>query len=184
MKNHRAFSLIELSVVILIIGILIAGVTQGSKLIGNFRLQTAQTLTQNSPVSGIPSLILWFETSMETSFDDAEQENNSPVSTWYDINMQSSSKTNATQATLANRPLFIKNVFNGIPAIRFDGVSDYMSFNGAILAKTSYTIFMVEQRRSTASSQYFIGGNGTNNANLILGYPLILLCFKPIIVII
>ncbi len=172
MKKHSAFSLIELSVVILIIGILIAGVTQGSRLITNFRLQTAQTLTQNSPVISINNLILWYETSMENSFDVIEQEDNSPISTWYDINPQLSNKTNATQVTLANKPLFIKNVFNGgIPAVRFDGTSDVMSFNGAILANTSYTIFVVEQRRVTSMDQYFIGGSAnTTNSNLVLGY--------------
>jgi prepilin-type N-terminal cleavage/methylation domain-containing protein len=61
-KNHKisAFSLIELSVVILIIGILVAGVTQSSRLIAQFRLKTAQNLTINSPVSSIKNLSTWY----------------------------------------------------------------------------------------------------------------------------
>jgi len=51
MKKHQAFSLVELSIVILIIGVLIAGVIQGSNLVTKFRIKTAQTLTQSSPVS-------------------------------------------------------------------------------------------------------------------------------------
>lgn len=50
MKNkfNKAFSLIELSIVILIIGILVAGVTSSSRLINQMRLTSARTLTQSS----------------------------------------------------------------------------------------------------------------------------------------
>jgi prepilin-type N-terminal cleavage/methylation domain-containing protein len=37
-KHQKAFSLVELSMVILIIGILIAGVSQGIDLYGDFKL--------------------------------------------------------------------------------------------------------------------------------------------------
>ncbi len=48
-KNEKlAFSLIELSIVVLLIGILIAGVTQGSRLIRQSKIKTAQNLTKNS----------------------------------------------------------------------------------------------------------------------------------------
>lgn len=45
----KAFSLIELSIVILIIGILVAGVTQSSRLINAMRIQSIRSLTINSP---------------------------------------------------------------------------------------------------------------------------------------
>ena len=67
-KNLKAFSLIELSIVILIIGILVAGVTQSSRLIREFKLTTAKNLTRNSPVSSIKGLYFWFETTSESSF--------------------------------------------------------------------------------------------------------------------
>ncbi|MFM7621329.1 MAG: prepilin-type N-terminal cleavage/methylation domain-containing protein [Alphaproteobacteria bacterium] len=45
-KNFcKAFSLIELSIVILIIGILVAGVTQSSRLIRQMKLLSAQSIT-------------------------------------------------------------------------------------------------------------------------------------------
>ena len=65
-KNKSlAFSLIELSIVILIIGILIAGVTQGSRLVRESRVKTAQTLTQSSDVSSIKDLVLWLDATKE-----------------------------------------------------------------------------------------------------------------------
>ena len=53
---HKAYSMMEMSLLILIIGILVAGVTQGSRLIQQFRLQNARTLTQSSPVASIKDL--------------------------------------------------------------------------------------------------------------------------------
>ena len=70
-KNHssrlKAFSLIELSIVILIIGILVAGVTSSSRLITRMKVVTAQNLTRNSPVSSIKDLAMWYETSLDES---------------------------------------------------------------------------------------------------------------------
>ncbi|MBU6338893.1 MAG: prepilin-type N-terminal cleavage/methylation domain-containing protein [Rickettsiales bacterium] len=57
-NTYKAFSLIELSIVILVIGILFAGVMQGRSLIQKSRLKTAQSLTKSSPVSGIYGLLL------------------------------------------------------------------------------------------------------------------------------
>ena len=59
-KNHKAFSLIELSVVILIIGILVAGVTSSSRSVKRMKILTAQNLTTSAPVSSIKDLIFWY----------------------------------------------------------------------------------------------------------------------------
>ncbi|MFM7620236.1 MAG: prepilin-type N-terminal cleavage/methylation domain-containing protein [Alphaproteobacteria bacterium] len=67
-KNFKAFSLIELSIVILIIGILVAGVTQSSRLIRQMALSSARALTQSSPVPSIAGLVSWYEPTSEKSF--------------------------------------------------------------------------------------------------------------------
>ena len=72
MKYKKAFSLIELSIVILIIGIILAAVTQSSRLISKMKLATAKSLTQSSAVASINNLVLWLEPTMDTSFIDAE----------------------------------------------------------------------------------------------------------------
>ncbi len=168
----KAFSLIELSIVLLIIGILLAGITQSSRLIKQFRLKTAQTLTKGSPVASIKDLGLWYETSMEDSFIAAETEDTLPLSTWYDINPQSTAKNNAAQATSGNKPKYYENIFNNtIPAIRFDGANDFMTFDGTILVGSDYTIFIVEQRRDNDNESFFFGGtDSTSAANLHIGY--------------
>ncbi|MFM2200408.1 MAG: hypothetical protein RL769_463, partial [Pseudomonadota bacterium] len=55
-KTQRAFSLIEMSIVILIIGILVSGVSQGTILIRKMRLQTAQNITASAPVLSVNDL--------------------------------------------------------------------------------------------------------------------------------
>lgn len=56
MKFQKAFSLIELSIVILIIGILVAGVTQSSRLVKQIRLASIKSMTLSSPVSSIMTI--------------------------------------------------------------------------------------------------------------------------------
>ncbi len=162
----KAFSLIELSIVLLIIGIIVAGMTQGSRLIQQFRLNIARNLTENSPVASIKGLSLWYETSLESSFNEAETEDALLVSEWHDINPQASSRINAT-ASGGQRPAFHENVFNHLPGIRFDGNAKSMNIShGNFMVNTNYTVFVVSQRR-TALASYVLGGN---TSNFYLGY--------------
>lgn len=171
-KSATAFSLIEITLVILVIGIMIVGVISGSRLVQESRLKSAQVLTQNSPVKDISSLVLWYETSLPESFIATEALDGAVISTWYDNNPNAAVKNNAVQVTAGSQPIFYENIFNhAIPAIRFDGSNDFMTFDGSILANTSYTIFVVEQRRSSGGNNYFIGGTASStDTNLTLGY--------------
>ncbi len=120
-NNKKAFSLIELSIVILIIGILVAGITQSSRLIRQMRLSSARSITQSSPVSTIKDLIVWLESTSEKSFDDAEEENGLTVTNWYDLNPQGSFKYNAKANNVADKPTFIENGINGLPVLSATG---------------------------------------------------------------
>jgi prepilin-type N-terminal cleavage/methylation domain-containing protein len=171
--KKSAFSLIELSIVILIIGIVVAGVTQSTSLVRKMRLQTAKNLTAASPVAGIKDLVLWYETSLESSFSSSEYSNLSPVSEWRDNSPQSPSKNNATQSNAANKPTFYENIFNSLPSVRFDGTDDFLLFNGDELIGSGYTVFVVEQRRAPMNiiNTAFIGGSLSVNAeNFYFGY--------------
>ncbi|MFM7682251.1 MAG: prepilin-type N-terminal cleavage/methylation domain-containing protein, partial [Bacteroidota bacterium] len=61
MNKKLAFSLIELSIVILIIGILVAGVTQSSRLVAQMRLASAQSVTRSADISSIRDMVFWAE---------------------------------------------------------------------------------------------------------------------------
>jgi prepilin-type N-terminal cleavage/methylation domain-containing protein len=166
----KAFSLIELSIVIVIIGVLLSGVIQGSKLVIKSRLSAAQTLTETSIVNNLDNIVAWYETSLESSFLATELGNGNSISTWIDRNPKALTKNNATQNTALYKPTFTEDVFySAIPALRFN--SSAMNFDGTDLANNSYTIFVVEQRRSSGSNNYFLGGlTLATNQNLVLGY--------------
>ena len=174
-KRLRAFTLIELSIAILIIGILIVGVIQGSKVYYKSQLLVAQNLTHNSPVSGIKDLMLWYETSLDSSFNSTEKTDGTSLSAWYDNNPQLSIKNNATQTTTVNKPTFIENAFpNGIPGVRFDGSHGYFIIaDNAPIEGQPYTIFVIEQKRATISTQTFLldmGGTGSTGETILLGW--------------
>jgi len=129
MKLKKAFSLIELSIVILISGILVAGVTQSSRLVKQIRLASIKSMTLSSPVSSIKDLAVWLESTMDTSFIDSEETNGSSVTTWFDINPQSASKSNATSPSASENPIYLENGINGLPALSSDGTNDVMLIN-------------------------------------------------------
>ena len=143
-NSASAFSLIELSVVILIIGILVAGVTQASRLVSQMRLTTARTITQSAPVPSMKNLVAWYETTSEKSILEAESEDGFTVSNWADTNPTAITKLDMPQATAGRRPTYSKDCINGLPAIKFNGVDQYFEkAYTADLNPANFTIFAV-----------------------------------------
>jgi prepilin-type N-terminal cleavage/methylation domain-containing protein len=175
-KNKLGFSLIELSIVILVIGILVIGITKGSRIIKEARIKSAQSLTTGSPVASMSNILMWLESTSEKSFASSEKVNTAlgatgTISSWNDINPSTATPNNATQVVNANKPRYIDNDINGLPSINFDGSSDFLGFDGTILAGKSYTVIVVEKRLSSAGNDYFISGSQSgDNQGPHLGY--------------
>jgi prepilin-type N-terminal cleavage/methylation domain-containing protein len=125
-KLRKAFSLIEISVVLLIIGVLIAGISQGVDLYSEFKIKTAQNLTINSRVGRIDDLALWLETTLEKSFQ-TKMLNNSEVTRWNNISPFDLNPKNAfsylIDPNVSKQPTFLENNINGLPAIQFKNSS-------------------------------------------------------------
>ena len=147
--NHKAFSLIEISVVTIIIGILISGISVGIDLYKDYQFVVARSVVQNSRIPRINGLAVWYETISEKSFDKNQQKNNSSLTTWYDINPNSNNKCNANSPSATNNPIFVENAFNGyMPGVKFDGNNDYFSCNNISLTGQEITYFVVAKRTS------------------------------------
>ena len=150
MSKNKAFSLIEVAVVVLIMGILIAGITTYSSLIQKFSLLTAASITKSSPVLGIYGLEAWYETSLSESFKSDEASNGSYITQWRDINPNSTSSILAKPNAPSNRPKYIEGALVGLPAVRFDGVDDFLIASGLSIISKQITVFMVAKRRAVS----------------------------------
>ncbi len=150
-KNHLAFSLIELSIVVLIIGILIAGVTQGSRLIRQSKLTTARSITAGSAVSSIGGLIVWLDTTRLNSLQNANSEfevqDKDTIQNWYSINPQITDSIVANQATIGNQPTYVASGINGLPSLSFNGTSSNLAIpdSATISPISGITLFAVVQ---------------------------------------
>lgn len=92
-QRHKAFSLVEISVVIVIIGILLVGISKSIDLYQDFKILNAKKITQNSIVPRINNLALWLETTSESSFSTTNIKENDPIIEWRDINPRNFEKT-------------------------------------------------------------------------------------------
>lgn len=160
LKNNQAFSLIELSIVIIIIGILIAGVVQGKSLIAKSRLSAARTLTNSSPVSGIKNLVFWVETTSAKSFYGNDLNVDSPeINTWHDINPTTTDNNNLESQTAINPPIYQEKGIGGLPSLYFNATADGSS--GSLLGtedaaptmtSSEFSIFVVAEHQEETTS--------------------------------
>ena len=157
-KNRQAFSLVELSVVIIIIGILIAGISTGIDLYSDFKISTARNLTRNSVVPRINDLALWFESVGEGVFIN---QNNSPnikdnenVRTWRSVGLQGFSQMDIGQGNASLSPKYVKNGINSLPSLEFNSTNNNMRMVGTLpnIFKLESTIFVVLNSTSLNAS--------------------------------
>ena len=167
MKNFhkKAFSLIEISVVIVIIGILIAGISQGIDLYQDMRLATARSLTQNSRVNRIEDLTMWFESTSEKSFEKPNPSNGERIALWKNINFKLFNRIDVAQSNQASKPFYVRNAINGNPALRFDNAQHLIASNvkiSEIVSSDQATVFMVQNNFSGDGTTTTFGWNNGN----------------------
>jgi hypothetical protein len=159
----KAYSMIEMSIIILGAVIIIVGAYQGYNIYRETIISRSQSLTQNSIINRIPSLLAWFETSNPDSFSSVNELNTGKqISVWLDKTAnktekfparagQKISNTNSTfepnNSVNPSGPIYIENSINNIPSLRFTNDSSNSRFlvidpllkinNG------SFTIFLV-----------------------------------------
>jgi hypothetical protein len=87
--------------------------------------------------------------------------NSGYISAWAD---QSGNGTNATQPDPNTQPTFLANAVNGRPALKFDGIGDFMTFKLPVNGLTGMTMVLV-----SVSTDQDGNWNGVENAPLYWG---------------
>lgn len=164
--TKNAFTLVELSIVILFIGVMIVGIVGASGMIRSAVISSARTFTVKSVVPQIDGLVAWYETSMKESFLAAEGYDTAQISTWYDISPGSllgtaSEHKNILTKTASSGVTYVADGINNLPSILITNTSTDSkkdSSNKFALADfyqgslTQATIFVVARPAALASS--------------------------------
>lgn len=128
----------------------------------------ARTAGEFSPLD-IPDLLLWLRADLGITKDGSDK-----VSLWED---QSGNGWDAAQATAARQPLWVANVTNGQPALRFDGVTSLRYMEGALVwafSNSAATLMAVTSTNSLANNAGIFDSTddpippGTTNVGLML----------------
>lgn len=127
----KAFSLIELAIVIVVLGVLITGITKVRSLIA-LSDERAFEITDN-PYKNPPrkGLVAWFSAQSGKNFNNGSITDGTAIDTWK--NLAKSSIGDASMALTtgadANRPEYAKNGINGKPAVYFNADPNFLAFD-------------------------------------------------------
>ncbi len=149
-KNRKGFSLIEISVVILIIGVLIAGISQASDMIDDAALKGARTASKGSRVGRIKDLVLWLDATSDGASLTAlnkQAVDSETVTQLKDLNPRSSAKL-----TLTGNSIFNSNKVSGLPGLNLNGSVFFKLTDRFDNSTIDYTIYLVYQPLGLPSS--------------------------------
>jgi len=151
-----AFSLVELSIVIFVIGILITGATQGYNLVKSAQISNARGITSKSPIAQIQGLIAWYETSLKESINSSELRDGANITAWKDIGPSSILNGNNKLTTISSANItYSQSAINKIPSIKFNGSSKLSLANFAQGPSSQATIFLVIKPNYVTDTTYY-----------------------------
>jgi len=151
-KFYKAFSLVELSVVIVIISILTGAIVVSGSIVKDANLASARQMTANSPITHIEGLELWLETSLKES---VEYNSSNGVTKWFDLSGNGRDLDNPSSTP----PTFTEEggILKGVPSITVDGS---ISITGDAVPTERFTMFAVFKAKTTSSTQIFFLNGG------------------------
>jgi len=154
-SSPKAFSLLELSIVILCFGLLIGAISQSSNIYKKYQLSNARSLTLSSEINGIDGLILWLDATRLKSITNSSNSTNLKdgdlIKSWKSENPQTKNIFDFTQANSGEQPSYKEKGINGLPSLFFDNNSNTTTINrlatahNASLSTAEFTIFAVIQ---------------------------------------
>jgi hypothetical protein len=121
-------------------------------------------LSQQFALGGQP-LMLWLDAKDGGTLT---IDQNNRVQGWQD---KSGRNNSLSQTSIVNRPTY---VMEAQPGLEFDGIANFLPIPNAFsMVSGTFTVFVVEKRKSSKGNNFFLGGTqGGRNNNLVLGYIL------------
>ncbi len=164
-QKRKGFTLIELSTVIIIIGLLIAGITSGKSLVRTSKVSGARAITLSSQITTIPGMVLWTEAINKDSFLSSQIVDGSQLTTWY--NREPSgflTKNNLTTAASAN-VLYEEVSINDLPSVSMTVAGNMVlgNFVGSALS-TSTIVIVFKPTIAPTSTATIIADAGTSTS--------------------
>lgn len=175
-QKKRAFTLIELSIVLIIIGIITVGVLKGTGLVSSAKLNTARSLTARSVVQNIDGLVAWYESTSFDSFDAADASDGHTISNWYDISPDSiPQKKNKLTAKTGN-VTYVKKGINEVPSLQFSSSGSVTNlqlssfYQGSTAQNTVFIVFQQNARTYVSSYDRWIIDSYSSASTTSFGY--------------
>ncbi len=151
--KKTAFSLVELSIVVTVIGVMIAGIIGATGMIKAASISGARSFTLKSSVSQISGLVAWYETSLTQSLKSSEAFDGAAISTWFDISPTSiTNRRNTLSRSASNDLIYQENGINNLPSLKFNGKANLVLNNFYESTSDEHTIFFVAR-------PYILGSN-------------------------
>jgi hypothetical protein len=166
-RQKKAFSLLEISAILIVIYILITMVITSTDILSAARLNNARNITKSSIVNEITGVTLWLDSTSVKSFDDEDIEDGDEIENWNDIKQSISSSYVATSPT-TKRPLYDEDAINKLPGVKFDGSDDYMQIAN-FKANGYFTLFVAGKFTIGSGNNTFFIEHGSNSS-LIDGF--------------
>jgi len=152
-KPIKAFSIIEISVVIIIIIGLVSLINFSQKLISENKIESAIKANKKSQIIAIKSLIGWFETTDHQSLKLDEKEDFYPIEQWFNLNGNIDFKLKFIQKNLNLAPSYILSSINNLPSIEFNGVNSFFRIDSEQdLNLKEFSIFIINSIKNFSPS--------------------------------
>lgn len=174
LMKKKAFTLLELTIVLTIIGVMITGIVVGSGLVDSAKFNAARSLTEKSPVSRIDGLVVWYETTLADSFDTNEAVDGTKITKWYDLNPTSKTSKKNVLEDKTGDVLYVKEGVNGLPALSFssDGTVSNLELTEFDQGNSRQnTIFIVMTHRSGGgNTRWMLDSSSLSSVHTVFGY--------------
>jgi prepilin-type N-terminal cleavage/methylation domain-containing protein len=169
----KAFSLIELSVVLIVVAILVTAVMQSNFLVSLSRLGSAKSLTNQAIENNSQSLVAWYETSSDIALVKGENNENFSITKWHNINSQNRS-SGSNDLTSVNVK-YKKEGISNLPSLQLQGDSKLFINNLKQGKLIQATIFMVFSPNFSSSNQMtiFDSANSANQTAVLISQSLL-----------